>query len=124
MQKIMVIDDEGFVDIIKKVMEREGFEVISALSGKECLEKLAAEEPDLILLDIMMPEMDGFEFANAVKQNKKFKDIPIFVVTALDLSEEESELLSKKAQAVILKKTMSADTIADQISKLLNSQKS
>ena len=72
----------------------------------------------------MMPEMDGFEFANEVKQDKKLKDIPIFVVTALDLSEEESELLSKKAQAVILKKTMSADTIADQISKLVNSQKS
>ena len=80
--------------------------------------------PDFILLDLMMPEMDGFEFANEVKQNKKLKDIPIFVVTALDLSEEESELLSKKAQAVILKKTMSADTIADQISKLVNSQKS
>ena len=67
--------------------------------------------------------MDGFEFANEVKQDEKLKDIPIFVVTALDLSEEESELLSKKAQAVILKKTMSADTIADQISKLVNSQK-
>ena len=65
-------------------------------------------------------EADRDRQKNEVKQDKKLKDIPIFVVTALDLSEEESELLSKKAQAVILKKTMSADTIADQISKLLN----
>ena len=73
MQKIMVIDDEGFVDIIKKVMEREGFEVISALSGKECLEKLAAEEPDLILLDIMMPEMDGYKVFDRIREKEDTK---------------------------------------------------
>ena len=79
--------------------------------------------PDFIILDLMMPEMDGFEFASEVKQNKDLKDIPIFVVTALDLSEEESEVLSKRAHAIISKKTMSADSIADQISNLVNSHK-
>lgn len=84
MQKIMVVDDdEGFVDIIKKVLEKEGFTVISALSGNECLEKLAVEVPDLILLDIMMPEMDGYKVIDRIREKENTKTIPVAMVTAL-----------------------------------------
>ena len=67
-KKIMVVDDEpDTVDLIKLVLETEGFEVITAFSGKECLDKVTLEEPDAILLDIMMPEMDGWEVFRKIR---------------------------------------------------------
>ena len=122
---LIVEDDRDSRFYLKKVLQDLDVESTEAENGLIGLKYLLSADvlPDFIILDLMMPEMDGFEFANEVKQDDKLKDIPIFVVTALDLSEEESGLLSKKAQAVIMKKTMSADSIADQINKLVNTQK-
>ena len=79
----MVVDDEpDTVDLIKLVLETEGFEVISAYSGKECLEKLKIEKPSMILLDLMMPGMDGWEVFHEIK--KKYQDIPIAILTISD----------------------------------------
>jgi two-component system response regulator VicR len=83
MEKIMVVDDEpDTVDLIKLVLETEGFEVISAYSGRECLEKLRVEKPAAVLLDIMMPEMDGWEVFHKIKQ--KYKDLPVAILTVRD----------------------------------------
>jgi len=83
MEKIMVVDDEpDTVDLIKLVLETEGFEVISAYSGKECLEKLKIEKPSMILLDLMMPGMDGWEVFHEIK--KKYQDIPVAILTISD----------------------------------------
>ncbi len=83
MEKIMVVDDEpDTVDLIKLVLETEGFEVISAYSGRECLEKLRIEKPAAVLLDIMMPEMDGWEVFHKIKQ--KYKDLPVAILTVRD----------------------------------------
>ncbi|KPQ43291.1 MAG: response regulator receiver [Candidatus Methanoperedens nitroreducens] len=79
----MVVDDEpDTVDLIKLVLETEGFEVISAYSGKECLEKLKIEKPSMILLDLMMPGMDGWEVFHEIK--KKYEDIPVAILTVSD----------------------------------------
>jgi two-component system response regulator VicR len=79
-KKIMVVDDEpDTVDLIKLVLETEGFEVITAFSGKECLDKLSSGEPDAILLDIMMPEMDGWEVFKKIRQ--KYKKLPVAILT-------------------------------------------
>ena len=79
----MVVDDEpDTVDLIKLVLEKEDFEIISAYSGKECLEKLKIERPSLILLDIRMPEMDGWEVFHELK--KEYKDIPVAILTVSD----------------------------------------
>ncbi len=122
---LIVEDDRDSRYYLKKVLQDLNVESTEAENGLIGLKYLSSADvlPDFIILDLMMPEMDGFEFASEVKQNEDLKDIPIFVVTALDLSEEESEVLSKRAQAVISKKTMSADSIADQISNLVNIQK-
>lgn len=83
MKKIMVVDDEpDTVALVKLVLEIEGFEVIPAYSGKECLEKLEAERPAAVLLDIMMPEMDGWEVFHMIK--KRFKDLPVAMLTVRD----------------------------------------
>jgi len=79
----MVVDDEpDTVDLIKLVLETEGFEVISAYSGKECLEKLKIEKPSMILLDLMMPGMDGWEVFHEIK--KEYEDIPVAILTVSD----------------------------------------
>ncbi len=80
MKKIMVVDDEpDTVDLVKLVLETEGFEVIPAYSGRECLEKLEKEKPDAILLDIMMPAMDGWEVFKIIRE--KYKELPVAMLT-------------------------------------------
>ncbi len=81
--KIMVVDDEpDVVDLVKLVLESDGFDVVTAYSGKEALEKIGKEMPDLVLLDIMMPQMDGWEVYSRIRANPKTKDIPVAMLTA------------------------------------------
>lgn len=80
---ILTIDDSTTVtQIVKDILEREGYRVITASSGKEALEKAKAERPDLILLDIVMPEMDGYKVCHRLKFDYEFQDIPIVMLTA------------------------------------------
>jgi two-component system, OmpR family, response regulator VicR len=81
--KIMVVDDEpDVVDLVKLVLESDGFSVVTAYSGKEALEKIDREMPDLVLLDIMMPQMDGWEVYSRIRANPRTKDIPVAMLTA------------------------------------------
>lgn len=81
--KIMVVDDEpDVVDLVKLVLESDGFDVVMAYSGKEALDKIGQEMPDLVLLDIMMPQMDGWEVYSRIRANPKTKDIPVAMLTA------------------------------------------
>lgn len=83
MSTIMVIDDSPFiVDIFVTMLERGGYAVYSANSGPEGIDLLKTVTPDLILLDIMMEPMDGWETLVAIKQNFSTKDIPVMMLTA------------------------------------------
>jgi len=80
---ILCIEDEPeMIDLIRLILGRRGFEVIGAAGGKEGLEKVRQQPPDLILLDLMMPDMDGWEVYQQIKADEKIKDIPVIVVTA------------------------------------------
>lgn len=80
---ILVIDDEPhIVELIKSILEFENYSVRSAYNGLEGLEMVKAKTPSLIILDIMMPEMDGYEFTEKIKSDEVFKDIPIVMLTA------------------------------------------
>jgi DNA-binding response OmpR family regulator len=82
-RKILTCDDEKhIVRLIQVNLERQGYEVITAYNGKECLEKVETEHPDLIVLDVMMPEMTGFEVLEALKKNSETEDIPVIMLTA------------------------------------------
>lgn len=82
MKNVLVVDDEKHVvDIVKLILEKEGCKVIPAYSGEECLKKAGEQKPDLILLDIMMPEMDGWTVLDALKKDKKSRDIPVAMLT-------------------------------------------
>jgi two-component system response regulator VicR len=82
-KKILCIEDEEeMIDLIKLILERKGFEVLGAVGGKEGLEVIRREMPDLILLDLMMPEVDGWEVFRQMKADEQLKPIPVIVVTA------------------------------------------
>ena len=81
---ILVVDDEpDFCSIVQNQLEKEGFEVEIAYNGIEGLEKVRANPPDAIVLDVMMPEMDGYEVCRKLKADEKYEDIPIVLLTAV-----------------------------------------
>jgi len=86
---ILVVDDEPFnVDYLEQELELLGYDTESAASGREALEKVAANAPDLILLDVMMPGIDGFTVCRMLKDDRKTRRIPVVIMTALNSTED------------------------------------
>jgi len=82
-KRILCIEDEPeMIDLIRLILSRRGFEVEGAAGGMEGLEKVRENPPDLVLLDLMMPDMDGWEVYQQMKSNEATRDIPVIVVTA------------------------------------------
>jgi two-component system, cell cycle response regulator len=82
-QKILIVDDEPFnVDYLEQELEESGCAILTANNGREALDKIAVEHLDLILLDIMMPVMDGFEVLSQLKADSTRRDIPVIIVSA------------------------------------------
>lgn len=82
-KKILAVDDEKhIVKLVQVNLERQGYEVITANDGKEALQKVEEEHPDLIVLDVMMPYMDGFEVLQHLRRNPATRDIPVIMLTA------------------------------------------
>lgn len=82
-KRILCIEDEQeMIDLIRLILTRRGFEVTGANGGKQGLEAIRAEKPDLVLLDLMMPDMDGWEVYQQMKADEATRDIPVIVVTA------------------------------------------
>jgi DNA-binding response OmpR family regulator len=85
--RVLVVDDHAeTVRVISDVLTREGFSVISARNGKECLSKAEAEHPDVIILDVMMPVMDGLKALRALRENPGTRALPVIVLTVRDQS--------------------------------------
>ena len=83
MKKILVVDDKReVVELVTATLEEEGYQIICVFDGREALEKIGKEKPDLVLLDIIMPKMDGFEVLSELKKDSRTKEIPIIVLTA------------------------------------------
>lgn len=83
-KRILVVDDEpDFATIVQGNLEKEGFEVDVAYNGIEGIEKVKASPPDAIVLDVMMPEMDGYKVCKELKNDENFADIPIILLTAV-----------------------------------------
>jgi DNA-binding response OmpR family regulator len=82
MKKILVVDDEkDLLDLVRRSLARGGFEVITALDGKEGLAKVYSEAPDLMILDINMPVMDGWEVCRKIRGDPLYKHLPIIMLT-------------------------------------------
>lgn len=82
MAKILFVDDEpDLIFLVTKMLKNDGYDVATASSGEECLSMLKKEKPDLILLDIMMRGIDGWEVCKKIKENKRTKNIPVVMLT-------------------------------------------
>lgn len=82
-KKILAVDDEKhIVRLVQANLDRAGYQVVTAFDGKEALQKVAEENPDLIVLDVMMPYMDGFEVLQNLRRNPSTRDIPVIMLTA------------------------------------------
>ena len=104
--KILVVDDDLEVSmLIKLILQKEDkdFDIITASDGSYALEKVISEKPDLILLDIDMPEISGLEVLDRIKDNPATKQIPVIMLTAKSMGTDFEEAMDKKADWYIVK---------------------
>jgi CheY-like chemotaxis protein len=95
--KVLVVDDEaGVRELLKEMLESDGYVATLAGNGKEALEVLARVPVAAVLLDLTMPEMNGFELLFRMKENSAWRGIPVFVLTAKELSDTEIEMLRRE----------------------------
>jgi CheY-like chemotaxis protein len=104
-QVLVVDDDARSRDMLRRTLQREGWTVAEAVDGREALSQLQRSRPALVLLDLMMPEMDGFEVLERMRREEAWRDIPVIVVTAKDLSREEIDRLNGHVIKVLQKGT-------------------
>ena len=114
MKKIMVVDNEpDIVDLTRTVLELGGYEVITAYSGEECLRQLEKEKVDLVLLDIMMPGMSGWDVFNRI--NKKSSNIKVAFMSVLEISDKRKQVLLEEGLADYIMKPFDKDSLLDRI---------
>ena len=102
--RILIVDDDPLmVDLLEQELEELGYETVSAANGQEALHKVADEPPDLILLDIMMPIMDGFEACRILQENEETRLIPIVIMTALNAIEDRVKGIEAGAEDFLTK---------------------
>jgi len=120
-KKIMIVDDEESIrELVNAVLSLEGFEVIAAEDGQECLEKLKEVKPDLILMDMMMPGMSGRETIKKIRKNPKTKDLKIIFLTVARFSETGKDTLKKMNILDYITKPFDNDDLVKRIKKLVN----
>jgi signal transduction histidine kinase/DNA-binding response OmpR family regulator len=100
---LIIEDDAGNRDVLRRVLTREAWDIDEAEHGADGLEQLARMKPDIVLLDLMMPVMDGFEFLENMRANPDWSDLPVIVVTAKSLGEEERRALDGRVAQLIQK---------------------
>ena len=101
---VLVVDDDVEArQLFRRMLEREGWTVVEAANGRVALERLRDSSPSVILLDLMMPEMDGFEFVAELRRHEPWRAIPIVVVTAKDLTDDDRERLNGHVEKILQK---------------------
>ncbi|RXA18251.1 response regulator [Methanosarcina sp. MSH10X1] len=102
--KVLIVDDdENTVELLSSMIEPEGFEVIKAYSGREGLQKLFSEQqPDILILDLMMPEVSGFDVVSSMRADVRTKDIPLIVCTSSELTEKNLEELNSEIKEYLI----------------------
>ncbi len=117
---LIVEDDPAAREVMRRTLEQEKWKVCEAENGRVALDTVAKRGPDLIILDLMMPEMDGFEFVAELRRNEEWRDIPVIVVTAKDLSSEDRTRLAGRVKRIFQKSAMSREQLAAEIRSMLS----
>jgi CheY-like chemotaxis protein len=113
---VLVVDDDPAIrEMVRRGLEREGIPVVEAEHGRAALSRLAAPRPALILLDLMMPEMDGFEFLETLRGLPEFAAIPVVVLTSRDLTPEDRARLDGRVERIVAKGAVGRDELLQAI---------
>jgi PAS domain S-box-containing protein len=121
---LLVEDDEPTREAIARTLEKSDWTVSEAGNGREALERLAHLKPRLILLDLMMPVMDGFDFLLEMRAKAEWQDIPVLVLTAKDLTEEDRRVLSGRVEQIVEKGALAHEQVVGLVHKVLGSASS
>ena len=109
---ILAVDDIAVNQtLLKSELRFSDYDVITASSGKEALEKIATEHPDAVLLDIMMPEMDGFEVLEAIRENPDTEELPVIMLTSLSEFEHRAHATLKGSTGYLTKPLVTSQLI-------------
>ncbi|MBL7155035.1 MAG: response regulator [Candidatus Portnoybacteria bacterium] len=119
-KKILIIEDEKFLlEMYQSRFEKEGYRVFTAINGQPGLELAQKEKPDLIILDILMPEMDGYEVIKKLKENSQTEKIPILVLSNLGQPEEINQGLKLGADDYIIKTDLTPSELINKVERML-----
>ena len=119
-KKILVVDDEPFiVQMVTSRLKSSGYELLSAADGDEALKKARSEQPDLIILDLMLPKIDGFQVCATLKQDERYKHIPIVLLTAKGGEESRQIGIEECGADDYVTKPFDAQALLEKIKKLL-----
>ncbi|MCZ6872573.1 MAG: response regulator [bacterium] len=114
--RVLVVEDEADTrDLLRRMLEKEGWTVTESVNGREALERVAENRPNLILLDLMMPEMDGFTFVEALRQQEAWRSIPVVVITAKDLTPDDRQRLNGSVERILQKGAYSREELLRQV---------
>lgn len=117
--KILVVeDDEQSLYLITFILQRQGIDVIQAMNGIKAVDRAKAETPDLILMDMQLPEMDGFEAAGRIKADPETSDIPIIALTAYAMKGDREKTLRAGCDGYIAK-PINPDTVLNEIASFI-----
>jgi PAS domain S-box-containing protein len=118
---VLIVDDEAVNrQIMGRILEKEGWTVMEAENGRVALDKIAQNQPQLILLDLLMPEMDGFTFIEELHKHPSWHSIPIVVLTAKEITPEDCQKLNGYVEKVVQKGAFSFDDLLLQVRKLMS----
>ncbi len=118
MKKIVIIEDEEILlKLLEQKLNKEGYQVEIARNGKEGLEKLKKQKPDLVLLDIIMPKMGGFEVMEEIKQDKDLKGLPIVIISNSGQPVELSRAKELGVRDWLIKTDFDPEEVIDKVKK-------
>jgi len=119
-KKILVVDDEASLrELVSAILEQEGYDVVTAEDGRECLNKLRTMKPDLILLDMMMPGMSGREVCEKIRKDSKTKDLKVAFLTVAKFSESGKGVLSDMKVLDYITKPFDNDDLLKRVKKII-----
>ncbi len=120
-KKILLIEDDNFlVEMYKIKFEKEGYKVATALNGDEGINQARKEKPDLILLDLVLPEKDGYEVLEVLKKDEQTKAIPVIILSNLGQNGEVKKGKEKGAEDYLIKSNFTPRQLMDKVKKKMD----